>query len=80
MKTMDDLYKTCLEALDQIPFLIFEIGYNRVTGWMFQVWDSSGTMIKDAPQVVSMHDGHDGDFRDSIIALNHYVNRGAQNE
>lgn len=44
-------------ALEERPYLLIEVGYNRVVDWMVTIWDASGCSIKDAPKVVSIQEG-----------------------
>jgi hypothetical protein len=49
----DSLFSVFDECLNRHPFLLIEIGYNRVTDWKVTIWNARGVGIKDAPMVVS---------------------------
>ena len=54
------------------PFLLIEIGYNRVTGWMVHLWDSSGGSMKNALEIFSVQ-CETGDFSTAIEKINEYI-------
>ncbi len=48
-----DLFSVFDECLNRHPFLLIEVGYNRLTDWMVTIWNARGVRIADAPIVIS---------------------------
>ena len=53
------------DAINARPHLVFEVGYNRVTDWMVNVWDATGIGLGSAPKIITTQ-SHD---RDEAMAL-----------